>query len=629
LKDQARYYEAWPDLKLFFEGTVMPQNTNQRIGLLGGLALLLALLAGCQTQTTQSEPPLPAAPEGPSGFTAKGAVVGQRWMVATANPLASQAAAQVLRNGGKAIDAAVAAQMMLTLVEPQSSGIGGGAFMLYYDAATRTTIAMDGRETAPSAASETLFLDANKQPLAFHAAVVGGRSVGVPGVVAALEELHKRFGNQRWANLLSPAIETAEKGFAVSPRLNTLLAAERFLKLDPPAAQLYYNAQGQAHPVGHSLKNPELAASLKLIAAQGQRALQTGPLAQAIVDKVNAHAGNPGVLQLRDLASYRPKQRDVLCGPYLRYVICGMPPPSSGTVAVLQMLDMLQQLNVARGPAPLTDAQGQLQALGVHRFSEAGRLAFADRNLYIADPDFVPWPKAVLSAQYNRERAGLISDDRSMGRAQAGKPPAAQASLTPGAGYEETGTSHISIVDAQGNAVSMTTTIEDAFGARQMVGGFLLNNQLTDFSFAPTDATGQIANRVQAGKRPRSSMAPILVFDRRPDGSPGELRMSMGSPGGSLIINYVAKTLVASLADGVDIQTAISLPNIGSRNGPTELEKDRVPASLDSSLTTRGHELRRIDMTSGLQGIMRHCEGQRCYWVGGADPRREGLVIGQ
>ncbi len=594
------------------------------------VAAFLATLTGCSGLSSSTAPPaLPQAPEGASGFTAKGAVVAQRWMVATANPIASEAAAKVLREGGSAMDAAVTAQMVLTLVEPQSSGIGGGAFIMHFDAKSKKITAMDGRETAPAQATESLFLGQNNTALSFNAAVVGGRAVGVPGVVAALEAMHKQYGTQRWAALIQPAITLAEQGFAVSPRLSTLLSSEPFLKLDPAAAAYFYKPSGQAHEVGHVLRNPELAQSLRLISREGSAALKAGPLAQAIVAKVRNHSANPGVLQASDLASYQPKAREPLCGPYLRYVICGMPPPSSGTVAVLQMLQQLQFLNSQRAPAPLANAHGELQASGVHRFAEAGRLAFADRGAYIADEDFVRWPRGILAAPYLQQRASMIDDLRSMRLAAPGRPADLNAAWKPGAEFEEMGTSHISVVDAQGNAVSMTTTIEAGFGARQMMGGFLLNNQLTDFSFAPTEAGQPVANRVQGGKRPRSSMAPVLVFDRNPDGSPGALRMSMGSPGGSLIINFVAKTLVASLQDGLDIQSAISLPNIGSRNGPTELEKDQAPASLDAALTARGHELRRIEMTSGLQGIMRHCEPTGCYWVGGADPRREGKVIGQ
>jgi gamma-glutamyltranspeptidase / glutathione hydrolase len=592
-------------------------------------ALALSLTACSSVGPGPTSNPLPPAPESASGFTAKGAVVAQRWMVATANPLASEAAARVLREGGSAIDAAVSAQMVLTLVEPQSSGVGGGAFIMHFDAKSKRITAMDGRETAPAQATEALFLGPNNAPLSFNSAVVGGRAVGVPGAVAALEAVHKQFGTLRWATLVEPAIALAEQGFAVSPRLHTLLVSEPFLKLDPTAAAYFYKPGGQAHEIGYLLRNPELAQSLRLIAREGSAALKSGPLAQAILAKVRNHASNPGVLQASDLANYQPKAREPLCGPYLRYVICGMPPPSSGTVAVLQMLQQLQVLNSQRAPAPLTNAQGELQAAGVHRFAEAGRLAFADRGAYIADEDFVRWPRGLLAAPYVQQRAALIDDLRSMRQAAPGRPAELNAAWRSGAEFEELGTSHISVVDAQGNAVSMTTTIEAGFGARQMVGGFLLNNQLTDFSFAPFEAGQPVANRVQGGKRPRSSMAPVLVFDRNADGSAGALRMSMGSPGGSMIINYVAKTLVASLQDGLDIQSAISLPNIGSRNGPTELEKDQAPASLDAALTARGHELRRIEMTSGLQGIMRHCEPAGCYWVGGADPRREGKVIGQ
>jgi gamma-glutamyltranspeptidase/glutathione hydrolase len=600
-------------------------NPVRRFSSLALPALGIAvMLFGCSS--VAPPPALPSQPEAASGITKKSAVRSESWIAATANPLASEAAAQMLRAGGSAIDATIAAQMVLTLVEPQSSGIGGGAFILHFDAKRRAISAMDGRETAPLAATEALFLSPTGAPLPFHAAAVGGRAVGVPGVVAALQALHEKHGTLPWARLMAPAIALAENGFPVSPRLHTLLKLEPFLKQDTAAAAMFYERNGDPRAVGTIVRNPELARSLQQIAQEGANALRTGPLARAIIGKVQQHPTNPGVLSEEDLARYQPKPRDPLCGAFLRYVVCGMPPPSSGTVAVLQILGTLDALTHERGPAPLVDRQGNLQAPGVHRFSEAGRLAFADRGVYIADPDFVDWPRGLLAPTYLESRARAIDDLRSIGRANAGTPPGAIA-MSPGIEHEETGTSHLSIIDAQGNAVSMTTTIEDAFGSRQWVGGFLLNNQLTDFSFAPRDSQGLVANRAQPGKRPRSSMSPLLVFDRDSSGAPGALRLVIGSPGGSQIINYVAKALVATLQDGLDLQSAINLPNIGSRNGPTELEKGQVPQALDAQLAARGHMLQRIDMTSGTQGIMRICSATSCIWEGGADPRREGKVI--
>ena len=591
--------------------------------------------AGAPPQRAAARAALPpsaserSSPEASSGFAARPPVTATRFMAATANSLATQVAHDTLQRGGTAVDAAIAAQMVLALVEPQSSGLGGGAFLMLYDAATDSVHAFDGRETAPAAASERLFIGADGKPLPFYAAVVGGRSVGVPGAVAMLHAVHARSGRLPWASLIEPAIGLAEQGFAVSPRLHTLLATEQHLKSDPVAARYFYDAAGAPHPTGHLLRNPELAATLRAVAADGPGVLTSGPIAAEIVARVRTHPTNPGLLTEADLAAYRPAERTPVCGPYLVYVVCGMPPPSSGGIAVLQMLSVLQARDAAADPAPLVADGGTYHPVGAHRFAEAGRLAFADRNRFIADPDFVAWPRELLARGYLAGRATMIDDARAMGVAQPGQPAAANAWGT-ATGYEERGTSHLSVIDAYGNAVALTTTIEDQFGARLMVRGFLLNNQLTDFSFAPSDDAGPIANRVEPGKRPRSSMAPTLVFERRADGARGRLVMTMGSPGGASIINYVARTLVATLRDGLDMQTAIALPNLGNRNGPTELEKGRAPQALIDALAARGHEIRITDMTSGLQGILVRRDAQdRTVLLGGADPRREGLVMGQ
>ncbi|MFZ4758193.1 MAG: gamma-glutamyltransferase family protein, partial [Burkholderiaceae bacterium] len=446
------------------------------------------------------------------------------------------------------------------------------------------------------------------------------------------EAAHARHGRLPWATLFEPAIRLATDGFEVSPRLNTLLTSERHLKRDPVAARYFYDAEGKPWPVGHRLRNPELADTLTQLATRGSLALHAGPIARDIVAAVQNHPTNPGRLTERDLAFYVPIERTPLCTPYRRWVICGMPPPSSGGIAVAQILGILE----AAGAPALAGPGAVPRPEGVHAFAEAGRLAFADRNRYVADPAFVAPPSGLVAPRYLAQRAKLITE-RSMGRATPGDPDGAPRAFGEEATFERPATSHLSIVDARGNAISMTTTIEDAFGARTMVRGFLLNNQLTDFSFAAQENGQPVANRVQPGKRPRSSMAPTLVFERGrgapgADGAPplGALAMSVGSPGGSQIIGYVARTLVATLGDGVDIQSTISMPNLGSRNGPTELELGRVPAGLGDALRARGHEVREIEMTSGLQGIVRRCApGGRCTLVGGADPRREGLVIGR
>jgi gamma-glutamyltranspeptidase / glutathione hydrolase len=570
-------------------------------------------------------PAAPLQPEGASGQTAQPGWQGQRFAVAAANPLATEAGYQVLKAGGSAVDAAIAVQMVLGLVEPQSSGIGGGAFLLHFDGSR--VEAYDGRETAPAAASESLFLKPDGQPMVFRDAVVGGRSVGVPGAVRMLELAHKEHGLRPWASLFEPAIALAEQGFRVSPRLHTLLAAETHLKTDPTAAAHFYDPNGQPWPVGHVLKNPALAQVLSAIAKQGSQALHAGPVAQAIVDKVRAHPVNPGVLSLADLAGYQPRKRAPLChdhdvAPGKAVRLCGFPPPSSGALAIGQILGLLQHTPAAALPL---GPDGLPSADWLHHYTEAARLAFADRALYVADPDFVAPPAgswtSLLAPRYLAQRAQLIGA-QSMKTAQPGQPEAERTSLAPMPDQPEYGTSHISIVDAQGRAVAMTTTIEDAFGARQMVQGFLLNNQLTDFSFAPADAQGRpIANRVQPGKRPRSSMSPTLVFDK----ATGKLLLTGGSPGGALIIHYTAKALWGTLHWGLSPQAAIDLPNFGSTNGPTLLEAGRFPAATTEALKTRGHELREMPMTSGLQLIQRLPAGLQ----GGADPRREGVVLGE
>ena len=592
-----------------------------------------ALLAGCASSSHFRYTPPPAAPitpEGGSGWTDKPGWATEKFAVAAANPLATDAGYQVLKAGGNAIDAAVAVQMVLSLVEPQSSGIGGGAFLLH--SSGRELVAWDGRETAPAAATEKLFIGADGKPMPFYDGVVGGRSVGVPGTVRMLEQAHRAHGRLPWAQLIQPAIQLAEQGFQVSPRLATMLANEKHLIKDPVAAKYFYDAAGKPWPVGHVLKNPELAEVLRGIAARGSAALLQGPVAQAIVDKVTRHA-NPGKLTLADLANYQPKRRAPLCHDLAAagktVEVCGFPPPSSGAIAVGQILGILAQ---TPGAAMKPDAAGLPTADWLHYYTEAARLAFADRAQYVADPDFVQPPAgswmSLLDPAYLKSRAALIGA-QSLKVAQPGQPGAVKTSFAPMPEQPEYGTSHISIVDAHGNALAMTTTIEDAFGARQMVKGFLLNNELTDFSFVPTGADGQpIANRVQPGKRPRSSMAPTLVFEKNADGSRGPLLMSGGSPGGALIIHYTAKTLHGVLNWGLTPQQAINLPNFGSTNGPSLLEEKKFPPATVEALRTRGAEVREMNMTSGLQAITRANVHGKPMWLGGADPRREGVVLG-
>ena len=555
----------------------------------------------------------PPPPEAGSGRVEREAVRTNKYVVVAANPLASAAGRDVLRRGGSAIDAAIAVQMVLTLVEPQSSGIGGGAFLVYYDAKTKKLVTYDGRETAPATAKPDRFLDANGKPLQFYDAVVGGKSVGVPGVVRMLELAHKKYGKLPWSQLFQGAIQLSEQGFPLSPRLYTLLSRDQYLSRNEPAKSYFYQPDGTPKPIGTRLVNQSLAEVLRQIAKGGANAFYQGNIAKDIVDTVR-QAAVPGDLTTTDLVQYQAKLREPVCGTYRIYKVCGMGPPSSGGLTVLQILGILQQFNLAAlKPASLE---------AVHLFSEAGRLAYADRNLYIADTDFVPVPvKELINPNYLKLRAAIINPERSIGQAQAGNPLLQQASRW---GKDQSkdlpSTSHVSIVDAAGNAISMTTSIEDAFGSRLMVRGFLLNNQLTDFSFLPTSEGKPVANRIEAKKRPRSSMAPMMVFDRN-----GKLVMVIGSAGGPQIINYVAKAIVGHLDWGLDIQRSLSLPNFGSRNGPTELEADTDVANLKPALEAKGHTVSVIQLTSGSTGILLTNQGL----VSGADPRREGAPLGE
>ena len=473
-------------------------------------------------------------------------------------------------------------------------------------------------------ATEALFLRADGTPMAFYEAVVGGRSVGTPGTVRLLEEAHRQYGKLPWPRLFDPAIRLSEQGFPLSPRLHALLAADKYLKNDAAAAALYFGADGQPRPVGTLIRNPALGASLRTIAAGGADAFYGGSIADDIVGAVRSHP-NAGKLAQSDLAAYRVKRREAVCTDYKAWRVCGMPPPSSGGIAVAQMLGIFTFRNIAVVPPVGAAGSMEPQVDAVHLFSEAGRLVFADRAMYVADGDFVPVDVAgLLDPSYLRQRAALIGP-RSMGTAQAGMPKGQPLALAADPSPPRVATSHISVVDDAGNAVAMTTTIEDAFGARIMVRGFLLNNELTDFSFVPRIDGRPVANRVEPGKRPRSSMAPTLVFDR----ATGELVATLGSPGGSLIIGYVAKTLVGITDWSLDIGQAIALPNFGSRNGPTEVEKGRISTAVIDGLRARGHDVREIDMASGLQGIVRvRLPDGRLAWAGGADPRREGVALG-
>ncbi len=598
-------------------------NTTKKIVLIYKNRALVALAVISVLVTTpmlHAQPgTAPSAPEPPSGIANKALVPFKSQGVAAANPLAANAGFRMLKQGGSAVDAAIATQLVLGLVEPQSSGIGGGAFALVHDAKQKILRTYDGRETAPAAATPSRFIGADGLPMKFYDAAISGKSVGTPGTVALLQAMHKRHGKLPWKTLFAPAIELAENGFAVSPRLREVVRVDRFLKDDPAARAYFYDAAGEPWPVGHVLKNPAYAATLRAIAKSGAKAFYEGEIADAMVAAVGEYADESkrGDLTRTDLANYRVVEREPICFNYRGRKICSMPAPSSGGVAIAQMLAALERFPMAQWGANSLDS--------VHAMAEAGRLAYADRAQYLADPEFVEFPKGLLDPGYMQARGALIDMGKSMKRAEPGTPPGLKLAHGADPTAVLTGTSHISIVDKFGNAVSMTTTIEDIFGARKMVRGFLLNNELTDFSMRFEENGKPVANRVQAGKRPRSTMAPIVVYDAR-----GNPDIIAGSPGGSAIANYVMKTLVAMIDWNLDPQAAIALPNLGSRNGPTELEKGTPLEALKPELEARGHSVSIIDFTSGVQALQRtrDAKGRAIGWRGGADPRREGHVAG-
>ena len=555
------------------------------------------------------------AAEIPSVAPERLAVRADKMMVSAANPHAARAGLDVLKAGGNAVDAALAVQLVLTLVEPQSSGIGGGGFLLYYDAKTRTVTAYDGRETAPAAATPDLFLDGDGAPLKFFDAVMGGKSVGVPGVLRLFEMVHGQHGKLPWADLFEPAITLAETGFEISPRLHFLINWDLERLGEFPGTRAYFlDTNGAPRPAGSLLKNPALAETFRTLAADGPDAFYAGAIANDVVATVRAAPRAPGPLELSDLAAYRAKERAPICRGYRGHTICGMGPPSSGGLTTLMILGILENFDMA------SVAPGSVES--VHLASEASRLAFADRAAYMGDADFIEVPIAgLLAPGYLKQRAQLINRGHAMAAPAAGK-VAGWGSPSPGpeATLAQPSTSHFSVVDGGGNVAAMTSSVEFAFGSHLMVRGFLLNNQLTDFSFRPTKDGTPVANRVQGGKRPRSSMSPTIVMDKD-----GAFRLAVGSPGGSNIIGYVAKTLVGVLDWGLDVQQAISLPNHISRGGPLYVEAGTVYESLVEPLSALGHDGRGRRLNSGLHGISRAADGTL---LGGADPRREGIAVG-
>ena len=553
-----------------------------------------------------------ALPEAATGRTAAKSGTAKSYMVVAANPLAAKAGTDILEAGGSATDAAIAVQLVLNLVEPQSSGIGGGAFALTWDAKTGGIASYDGREMSPAAAAENRFLTVGDKPMARMQAIVGGKSVGVPGVVRLLELLHQRHGKLGWAKLFAPAIKIADEGFPISPRLNELLEGDGALKLIEPARSYYYTPDGKAKPVGTVLKNPEMAKVLRSIASKGADAFYTGAIAADIVRTVTGASNNPGDMTLEDLKTYKAVERAPVCGTYRIYKVCGMGPPSSGGIGVIQTLGILEPFDLRGLGAQSPKAE--------HLLIEAGRLAFADRAVYLADPDKIAVPTdALIAPDYLKQRSALVSLERRQSVVEAGKVPLKGAlNLAPAPSPELPSTSHFSIVDREGNAIAMTTSVEAQFGSRLMVDGFILNNQLTDFSYEDVAENRTVANRVEGGKRPRSSMSPTLVFNDK-----GKLEMVLGSPLGAAIVGLVVKTLVGMIDWQMTPADAAAAPGALFFGNGVLIEKDLEPAK--PALEAMGHQVRVGEFASGIHVIRITKDGL----VGGADPRREGVVLGR
>lgn len=554
------------------------------------------------------------APEQSTGVEKKQLVKAKNYMVTAANPIATQTGADVLEQGGNAIDAMVAVQLMLGLVEPQSSGLGGGAFLVYWDSDKQKLTTYDGRETAPLAATPQLFLDDKGQPLQFYDAVVGGRSVGTPGTVKLLWDTHQQYGKLEWKKIIQPVIKLAEQGFVVSPRLASLIEGDSERLSRFPATKAYFfNPDGSPKVAGTILKNPQYAQTLTAIAEKGAMAFYQGDIAQDIIDTVQNAPGNPGVLAQSDFDTYQIKQREPVCAAYQSYDVCGMGPPSSGALTVGQILAISEKYDLK--------GWGAESAKSWQVIADASHLAFADRGKYMADHDYVPMPTTgLLDVDYLKERADLIEVGKALSEVTAGNPPWSHAmNLSMDESIELPSTSHFNIVDKQGNVVSMTTTIENSFGSRLMVRGFLLNNELTDFSFSTHQDGIPIANRLEPGKRPRSSMAPTIMLK---DGKP---YMAIGSPGGSRIIGYVAQTIIAHTQWELDIQQAINQPRLLNRFGTLDIEQGTTATRLQPELEKIGFTTQVTDLNSGLHAIRITADGLE----GAADPRREGVAIGK
>jgi len=578
------------------------------------VATVLLVLGACQSDKTEILSTRPATPE------KRKPIQGQKHMIAVGHPLAAKAGLKILRHGGNALDAAIAAEMVLSLVEPQSSGIGGGAFLVHYSTKTGAIDTYDGRETAPESASPNMFLDGTGKPLKWGDATIGGLGVGVPGLLRMLELAHKEHGQLAWSDLFQPAISLARKGFPISKRLARQIKSAKRLSEDSISNSYFFNANGSPKKAGTILANPELADTLSQIAKEGAKAFYTGDIAKAIANAVSYAPLRPSRMSVSDIEIYEAKKRPPVCLPYRLWLICGMGPPSSGGLTTLQIMGILRKFDLSK--INISTQNGTIKAL--HLLSEAGRLAFADRNFYIGDPDFTPVPSSeLLDRDYLTLRSDGIDLKKALGQRQPGTPGLRTKynPPIPKGAVEDKGmsTTHLSIIDSKGNAISMTASIERAFGSHLMVRGFLLNNQLTDFNFMPNAGGAPHVNQAKSGKRPRSSMSPTLVFD-----GDGKVIMAIGSPGGSNIIGFVAKTLIAALDWKLNIQEAIDFPNATNRNGPLYIEKGSRFNSLIPKLELIGHKVLPLTGKSGLNGVMLTKDGLQ----GGSDSRREGVALG-
>ncbi len=585
----------------------MFSNVSSTLALLAALSFSSQIFAADQAADA-------FAPESSTGVTDQQLVIAKNWMVTAANPLAADAGAKVLERGGNAIDAMVTVQLMLGLVEPQSSGIGGGSFLVYWDEKNQRLTTFDGRETAPLQAHGKLFINEQGEPLQFYDAVVGGRSVGTPGTVALLWQTHQKYGKLDWSSLIEPVITTAQNGFPISARLATLIEKDKaFLSRYPDTKQYFFHSDGQPKSQGIVLKNPAYANTLALLSKNGISGFYRGEVAQSIVNAVTHAQDNPGLLNKQDLMQYRVIEREPVCAPYKQYRVCGMGPPSSGAIAIGQIMMTITPFELDKSNA---DNLTSWQIL-----AEASRLAFADRGLYVADSDFYPVPiSGLLEQSYMQSRSQLIKPNKALEKVSAGNPPQTLThQVSEGRALELPSTSHFNIVDSEGNVVSMTSSIENVFGSRVMASGFLLNNELTDFSFVATKNGLPVANRIEAGKRPRSSMSPTIVMKN------DQPYLAIGSPGGSRIIGYVAQSLVAHLDWNMDIQQAISQPKMINRFGEMDLEINTPLADKAAQFERMGYRVKIRDLNSGLHAIRITDEGLE----GAADPRREGVAIGR